>query len=279
MKRYARKAALFFFLFFTISSRAQNLDSAIEVRLKLLQPASGGNAITISINNHSSLDIYLPNFEKLMVNRGLHIYEKQETGKYREIELSSFKYFDEYEKEHPSQFRERNLAASDSLSAVNSKNTNSFYYLLSNSIIHLHAPTAIFANDNATTKKYKQHINQILQSQDSLIDTYCQQRKYDILTTNSFKLMNGPVFLKANSVLEIYNIVNVDTFFKKGADYKVAFLSEPRDNSIRYRDSTVEGNPRIFYPEYMLGYKRLFAQNVVSNTIYFSTKESALKRK
>jgi hypothetical protein len=89
----------------------------------------------------------------------------------------------------------------------------------------------------------------------------------------ALKFNNRPLYLKSNEILDVYSIYDIDFLFEKQADYKISFGNEPRDSIYNFRDSTIKGNPDVIFPENIMGYKRYLPKDIISNVIYFSSKE------
>lgn len=268
---------------FGFAASAQNLDSTIEIRLNLLRPAKGGNVVTVSIINHSNEDIYLPNFFSFASGSVLHCYEKQPSG-YREIFLPLEMYYDEFEKlihDNQSRYNEKRKAVEDNPSFSPSEKKRLLDSLNANT--ETGGPGM---RNHITSETHKQILGKefaIRKQQKAIATAYCTQNDsakegYAAICNTQMYGFDYPVFLKAKDTLDIFGSEGVDYLFTKHADYKIAFNSEPRD-TLDYNFNTgaksVDRYP--IYPEDIMGYKRFHGKGVISNVIYFSTKEGNKK--
>ena len=81
--------------------------------------------------------------------------------------------------------------------------------------------------------------------------------------------------MKAKEEIDHYEVYPVGKLLKKKTDYKITFNTEPRDKTSMLKDKSQE-LPTLYlpHPNNIKGYEIYMPNKIVSNTIYFSTKDS-----
>ncbi len=221
--------------------QAQQPDSAIEVRLSLIQQTSSdtdkGLAFGISVINHSDLERYIPYFESTAAYGGIHFYQ-EEAGQWRQLDIMTHSYFD--------------------IPRIGKDGI----------VVQDHPDVFVYKQDKIS-RFYERDVNKIRQIQDSLLVAYLeqthQQDKFRFISTRK------PLFLKAGETMSNYRVYAIDYFMNQMKNYKITFNISDAIPEFLSQDTILSKEFAFFLPERILGYHRYFPSYVLSNTIYYST--------
>lgn len=234
---------------------AQDTNLPVEIRLKLIEENNDKGvkelSLSVSIINHSGLDIYIPNFKLYAIGAGIHFYQK-EGGLWREIDINTQNYYKPI-------VPHRQIVGKDT-------------------IMSYHGNGPVYSVNNSITKKYMKYTYQLSRNQDSIIQSFYNSapdhHQIDKIYTEDKK----PLFLKAKETLNNYYVRNVDYLLTKKMAYKIAFNSELRDSLRYFREPRVYSDRikkyvELNFPEYIYEYKLFYPKEIKSNIIYYTNKE------
>ena len=107
---------------------------------------------------------------------------------------------------------------------------------------------------NVVMDFYSKNLSPMYRQQDSLLAAFCLHNN---LSLQQWRIPgNQPLFLKAGKQLDNFVIINLDHTWKKTGNYKVEFDAGTADPA--------------YSPPYIIGYRRLDAARIKSNTLFFS---------
>lgn len=118
--------------------------------------------------------------------------------------------------------------------------------------------------DNIISTYYKDYIKSIHNYQEIIYENYLGEKQ-------KMHLLGEHLFLKAKQGIDNYCVLPIDKLLSKKVDYKITFNTEIRDSVV------VDKSISDFYPvcpAQILIYHIYTPEKLVSNTIYFSTKDS-----
>lgn len=240
---------LLFLLALTFSVTAQNVDTAIEIRLQIMKQPEGKSVkelvLGVSVINHSKVDIYLPCFELFASFAGIHYYEKDD-GEWKEFNLFTHNYY----------------RPAPSLKMVNG--------------IHEEDDEMVYFQNNELSGSFREASSKMHKDQATLMNAYCKE-------TNTpakyfYSPAHQPLFLKAGQELANYAVYDIDYLLSKQKEYRISFNTEQRDTGYTCRDTVLNKNPFISFPDHISTYKRYYPNGIRSNFIYFSTLELVLPK-
>ena len=236
LKQYLPLTALFISMLSTCFS--QNLDSSVEVKLQLLRQVVKPNGDTV---HGLAVSVSIINHS----NKNVYI------PGFSSIQVH---YYDNSD----SVWREINLGCKDYHNSISFSDGG-------------RSPCEIWPSDNDISTYYKGDVHIIHKLQRDILAS-CLGKNIYVRTIPPTHIYGDHLFLNAKQIIDNYWVIPIENLFFKRTQYQITFNTEKID---RYMlEKHMEHFPP--QPNQLERYQIYMPDKIVSNVIYFSTKDSKL---